>query len=36
MKQYLLSMYQPEGEAPSPEFLATVMADVDALRRERP
>ncbi len=34
MKQYLLSMYQPDGEAPSPEILEKVMADVDALRRE--
>jgi hypothetical protein len=34
MKQYLLSMYQPEGEAPPPEFLERVMRDVDALRRE--
>jgi len=34
MKQYLLSMYQPEGEAPPPEFLKKVMQDVGALRRE--
>jgi hypothetical protein len=34
MKQYLLSMYQPEGDLPPPEFLNRVMKDVDALRRE--
>jgi hypothetical protein len=34
MKRYLLSMYQPEGEAPPPEFLEKVMRDIDALRRE--
>ena len=34
MKQYLLSMYQPEGGAPPPEFLEKVMRDVHALRRE--
>ena len=34
MTQYLLSMYQPEGEAPPPEFLEKVMRDVRALRRE--
>jgi len=34
MKQYLLSMYQPEGETPAPEFLKKVMQDIDALRRE--
>lgn len=34
MKQYLLSMYQPEGELPAPDFLKRVMDDVDALRRE--
>ena len=35
MKQYLLSIYQPEGGAPPPpEFLEKVMADVYALRRE--
>ena len=31
MKQYLLSIYQPDGEAPPPEALATVMRDVNAL-----
>ena len=34
MKQYLLSIYQPAGEASPPEFLERVMADVDALRGE--
>jgi hypothetical protein len=34
MKQYLISVYQPEGELPPPEFLARVMADLDALRAE--
>jgi hypothetical protein len=34
MKQYLISVYQPEGELPPPEFLARVMADIDALRAE--
>jgi hypothetical protein len=31
MKQYLLSIYQPDGEAPPPEVLAKVMQDVNAL-----
>jgi hypothetical protein len=34
MKQYLISMYQPEGEMPPPEFLAKVMAEIDVLRTE--
>ena len=34
MRQYLLSMYQPEGVVPPPEFLKRVMRDIDALRRE--
>lgn len=34
MKQYLLSIYQPDGEAPSPEVLAKVMRDVNALIEE--
>ncbi|MFI7673422.1 YciI family protein [Actinophytocola sp. NPDC049390] len=33
MKQYLLSIYQPEG-APEPEVLAPVMRDLDALNQE--
>jgi hypothetical protein len=31
MKQYLLSIYQPDGGTPPPEFLAKVMRDVNAL-----
>lgn len=31
MKQYLLSIYQPDGPAPPPEMLARVMRDVHAL-----
>lgn len=31
MKQYLLSIYQPDGEKPPPEFLEKVMRDVGAL-----
>ena len=34
MKQYLISMYQPDGELPPPEFLAKVMAEIGALRTE--
>ena len=33
MKQYLLSIYQPEGGTPPPEVLEKVMRDVDALNR---
>lgn len=34
MKQYLLSVYQPDGELPAPEFLERVSRDLDALNRE--
>ncbi|MEV4383715.1 hypothetical protein [Streptosporangium sp. NPDC049644] len=34
MKQYLLSIYQPDGEAPPPERLEPIMRDVAALDRE--
>jgi hypothetical protein len=34
MKQYLLSIYQPDGDPPPPEVLEKVMRDVDALNRE--
>ena len=34
MKQYLISMYQPDGELPPPEFLAQVMAGIGAIRAE--
>lgn len=31
MKQYLLSIYQPDGGVPPPEFLARVMREVTAV-----
>lgn len=31
MKRYLLSIYQPDGERPSPESLAPIMRDVEKL-----
>jgi len=34
MKQYLLSVIQPDGDPPPPEFLQKVMRDVEALRQE--
>jgi hypothetical protein len=34
MKQYLLSIYQPDGDRPAPEVLEKVMRDVDALIQE--
>ena len=34
MKQYLLNIYQPEGETPPPEILERVMRDVNALLDE--
>lgn len=34
MKQYLLSIYQPEGGTPPPEVLQKVMRDVGALIEE--
>jgi len=34
MKQYLLSIYQPEGGTPAPEVLQKVMRDVDAIIAE--
>jgi hypothetical protein len=34
MKQYLLSIYQPDGDQPPPEILEHVMRDVDALNQE--
>jgi len=33
MKQYLLSIYQPDG-TPEPEALAKIMADLDVLNQE--
>ena len=34
MKQYLLAMYQPDGELPSASFLEKVTRDIRALRQE--
>jgi hypothetical protein len=34
MKQYLLSIIQPDGPTPGPEVLEPIMRDVDALRQE--
>ena len=34
MRQYLLSLYQPDGEPPPPPALAPIMADLGALADE--
>ena len=34
MKQYLLSVYQPDGDPPPPDVLAAIMRDVAALEAE--
>ena len=34
MKQYMLSVYQPEGDLQSPEQLRKIMQDVDVLNQE--
>ena len=34
MKQYLLSVYQPDGPAPEPEVLEQIGADLEALNAE--
>jgi hypothetical protein len=34
MKQYLLSIYQPDGDPPPPPDLDRIMADLEALRAE--
>ena len=34
MKQYLLSIYQPDGDPPAPKVLEQVMRDVDTLNQE--
>jgi hypothetical protein len=34
MKQYLISLYQPDGPPPAPEVLDKIMADVEAIRAE--
>jgi hypothetical protein len=34
MKQYLLSIYQPDGDPPPPEILEPIMRDIDAVNAE--
>jgi hypothetical protein len=34
MKQYLLTIYTPEGPTPPPEFLEPIMRDLDVLNAE--
>ncbi len=34
MKQYVLSVYQPDGDPPPPDVLGKVMADVEAWNHE--
>lgn len=34
MKRYLLSIYQPDGPTPDPEFLAPIMRDLDQLNAD--
>ena len=34
LKQYLLSIYQPDGDTPPPEVLDPIMADIGALNAE--
>jgi hypothetical protein len=34
MKQYLLSVIQPDGDPPPPEYLARVMENIEVLHRE--
>ena len=34
MKQYLISVYQPDEPAPPPEILDKIMADIEAIRAE--
>src|SRR6266567_2913502 len=34
MKQYLLSIIQPDGDPPPPDVLGPIMRDVNALRQE--
>ena len=34
MTQYLLSMYQPDGDPPAPEVLEPIMADIRAVNEE--
>jgi hypothetical protein len=34
MKQYLLSIYQPDGDPPPPEILEPIMRDLEAVNAE--
>ena len=34
MKQYMLSIYQPDGDPPPPEILEPIMRDIDAVDAE--
>lgn len=34
MKQYLLSIYQPDGDAPPPQVLEPIMREVTAVRQQ--
>lgn len=34
MKQYLLGIYQPDGQAPPPEFLEPIMAEMGKLNED--
>jgi len=34
MKQYLLSIYQPDGDPPPPEILEPIMRDIHAVEQE--
>jgi hypothetical protein len=34
MKQYLISIYQPDGDPPSPEVLQPIMEQLAAMRQE--
>jgi hypothetical protein len=34
MQQYLLSIYQPDGDAPPPEILEPIMRDLEAVNAE--
>jgi hypothetical protein len=34
MKQYLLSIYQPDGDPPPPEILEPIMKDIEAVNAE--
>jgi len=34
MKQYLLSIYQPDGDPPPPEVLEPIMRDINAVDAE--